>query len=56
MANTQHIKLNNWIQECIALCKPKDVQWVDGSEEQYKQLTQLLVSNGTLTPLNSKLR
>jgi phosphoenolpyruvate carboxykinase (GTP) len=38
----------------VALCKPDQVVWCDGSEEEKKRLTDLAVSQGILEPLNQE--
>ena len=52
----KHRKLCNWIQEMVDLCKPDDVYFCDGSQEEYDELCQLLVNNGTFIKLNEQLR
>ncbi|MCC7451228.1 MAG: phosphoenolpyruvate carboxykinase (GTP) [Anaerolineae bacterium] len=52
----KHKKLRNWIEDMVALCKPDQVHWCDGSQEEYDQLCNLLVEKGTFTRLNDKLR
>jgi phosphoenolpyruvate carboxykinase (GTP) len=37
------------------LCQPDSIQWIDGSDKQYKQLCEELVDSGTFTRLNPKL-
>ncbi len=52
----QHRKLRNWIQEMVDLCKPADVHFCDGTQEEYDDLCELLVEKGTFTRLNPALR
>jgi len=49
-------KLISWITEMVALCKPSAIHWCDGSKEEYQELCDLLVKNGTFKKLNPKLR
>ncbi len=49
---TTNQRLLDWVQEVAELCQPEQVEWCDGSEEEYDRLCQLLVEGGTLTRLN----
>jgi len=49
-------KLLKWVNDCIALCKPKDVHWCDGSDKEYDNLCSQLVNSGTFIKLNPKKR
>ncbi len=52
----QHDGLKAWVQQMVDLCKPKDIHWCDGSQEEYDRLCQELVDAGTFTKLNEELR
>ncbi|MCU0475166.1 MAG: phosphoenolpyruvate carboxykinase (GTP) [Anaerolineae bacterium] len=49
-------RLKTWVNEMVALCKPARVHWCDGSQEEYDDLCDLLVANGTFTRLNPEKR
>ena len=48
--------LLNWVDDCISLCKPDNVHWCDGSQEEYDELCGLLVKSGTFIKLNEEKR
>jgi phosphoenolpyruvate carboxykinase (GTP) len=52
----QHKNLRLWIENMVELCKPDRVYWCDGSQEEYDELCQTLVDNGTFIRLNDELR
>lgn len=53
---TNNTRLIAWVEEAIALCQPDDIHLCDGSDLEAQQLCDLMVANGTLTPLNEDLR
>jgi phosphoenolpyruvate carboxykinase (GTP) len=55
-APTENARLIAWVREIAELTKPDRVEWVDGSEEEWQRLTQLLVDAGTFTKLDEGKR
>ncbi len=56
MPPTSHARLLTWVAEVVALCRPAAVQWCDGSIEEFRALTALMVANGTLIALDPAKR
>ncbi len=52
----KNAKLISWVSDMVALCKPAQVYWCDGSEAEYDRLCQQLVDAGTLIKLNETKR
>ncbi|MGL5828065.1 MAG: phosphoenolpyruvate carboxykinase (GTP), partial [Angustibacter sp.] len=55
-AEAPYPKLNNWVAEIAKLTTPDRIQWVTGSDSQWKEVTEGLVDTGTLIPLNPELK
>src|SRR5208337_4734209 len=53
---TTNAKLHAWVDEMTALCKPEQVVWTDGTQQEYDQLCQMMVDTGTFIRLNPKKR
>jgi phosphoenolpyruvate carboxykinase (GTP) len=53
---TRNKKLLEWVEEVAALTQPDEVIWCDGSQDEWKRLTQQMVDSGTLIRLNPTLR
>jgi len=49
-------KLRAWVAEWAQLLSPESVEWCDGSEGEFRRLTDRLVKAGTLLPLNPQKR
>ena len=52
----KHLQLIAWVQDMANLCKPDQVYWCDGSQEEYDRLCQQLVDAGTFRKLNPAKR
>ena len=51
---TRHKLALSWVEEMAALCKPDQVVWCDGSEEEKKRLTDQAISTGELYLLDQE--
>lgn len=49
-------RLKAWVEDMRRLCKPDDVYWCDGSEEEFHLMCQRLVESGTFIKLNPEKR
>ena len=55
-AHTRHGGLIAWVREIAALTRPARVQWCDGSQQEWEQLTRRLTRAGTLVQLSPDQR
>ena len=46
--------LQSWVEEIASLTEPKDIYWCDGSELEWKKITDSLVASGTMIRLKKK--
>ncbi|HQT98968.1 MAG TPA: phosphoenolpyruvate carboxykinase (GTP) [Acidimicrobiales bacterium] len=53
---TKNKKLIEWVEEVAQLTTPDRIHWCDGSADEYDELCQLLVDNGTFTKLSQAKR
>lgn len=51
---TNNKKALAWIEEMKALCKPRNVVWIDGSEAQLEALREEAVATGEMIKLNQE--
>jgi len=49
-------KLRGWVEKMVALCKPDQVYWCDGSQAEYERLCEQMVESGTFIRLNPEKR
>jgi phosphoenolpyruvate carboxykinase (GTP) len=49
-------KLEAWVAEVAALCKPERIHWCDGSQAEHDEMIRIMVHAGTAIPLNGELR
>ncbi|MBD5158768.1 MAG: phosphoenolpyruvate carboxykinase (GTP) [Ruminococcus sp.] len=52
MTNNQNVI--KWVDEMVALCKPDNVVWIDGSEEQLAELRKEAIATGEMIELNQE--
>ncbi|MEZ5445395.1 MAG: phosphoenolpyruvate carboxykinase (GTP) [Gammaproteobacteria bacterium] len=55
-SRTKNKKLLKWVDDMAALCKPANIYWCNGSQEEYDRLCNELVKAGTFIKLNPAKR
>ncbi|MDR3359325.1 MAG: phosphoenolpyruvate carboxykinase (GTP) [Bifidobacteriaceae bacterium] len=55
-APTKNAKLIKWVSEVATLTQPSEIVWADGSEEEWKRLSDQMVESGTFIRLNPDKR
>jgi phosphoenolpyruvate carboxykinase (GTP) len=53
---TSNKKLDQWVKEIEAMCKPDSIHWCDGTQAEYESLCRQMVEAGMATPLNPAKR
>ncbi|HET7307877.1 MAG TPA: phosphoenolpyruvate carboxykinase (GTP) [Gammaproteobacteria bacterium] len=51
---TTNKALSDWVDEVAALTQPDEIHWCTGSDEEYRQLVDLMLDNGELLELNQQ--
>lgn len=54
MPYTKNQNVLHWVERCVELCKPDEVLWIDGSEQQLEKLRQQAYLTGELVKLNQE--
>jgi len=54
--NLKNQSLKKWVEEVAVLCKPDNVEWCNGSEEEYNHMWEMMVANGTAIKLDEQKR
>ncbi len=49
---TTNSALSNWVAEVERLTQPERIRWCDGSEQEYQELIEEMLADGTLLKLN----
>ncbi|MBE7062839.1 MAG: phosphoenolpyruvate carboxykinase (GTP) [Clostridia bacterium] len=52
MTTNQSVKA--WLDDMVAMCKPDEIVWIDGSEEQLEALRREAVASGEIIKLNEE--
>jgi phosphoenolpyruvate carboxykinase (GTP) len=55
-SNVTNPELIRWVTEMAELCKPDEVYWCDGSNDEFDRLCKEMVASGTLIRLNEEKR
>ena len=53
---TENKKLQQWVEDMVALCQPDNVVWCDGSKDEWSKMWDVLVKGGTAKKLDEKKR
>jgi phosphoenolpyruvate carboxykinase (GTP) len=53
---TKNKKLLAWVKQVEAMCQPDQVQWCNGSQEEYDEMFRLMVEGGTARKLSEEKR
>ncbi len=51
---SNHTALNIWVDDCARLTKPDKIHWCTGTRQEYEQLIETMLRDGTLIELNQQ--
>jgi len=54
--NLNNEAVKDWVQEMVELCQPDQVRWCDGSQAEYNEMFQIMISTNTAIKLDEKKR
>lgn len=54
MIEIKNAKVLNWVKECAELTNPKEILWIDGSEQQLEKLREEACQTGEMIRLNEE--
>ncbi len=54
MIEIKNTRVLNWVNECAELTNPKEIVWIDGSEEQLEAIRQEACDTGEMIRLNEE--
>ena len=54
--NLTNAELKKWVSKMAELCKPSQIYWCNGSDEEYNRLCNEMVESGTFIRLNNEKR
>lgn len=53
---TDNREIRDWVESIARHTRPERIHWCDGSDDEWQQLTQQMVADGSLIELNKDLR
>jgi phosphoenolpyruvate carboxykinase (GTP) len=51
---TKLAALQSWVDQVASQTQPDNIHWCSGSDDEYQELVQQMLGDGTLTTLNEK--
>jgi phosphoenolpyruvate carboxykinase (GTP) len=55
-APTHNSRLTEWVEEVAKMCRPDQVHWCDGSQQEYEHMLRVMIQSGVAIPLNPAKR
>jgi phosphoenolpyruvate carboxykinase (GTP) len=55
-APTHNSRLAEWVEEVAKMCRPDQVHWCDGSQQEYEHMLRIMIQSGVAIPLNPAKR